>query len=369
MGWGAATREGTCGMADVELRRHGRLGLITLNRPEALNALTHAMVHEMTAQLTAWAEDDGVALVAIAGEGDRAFCAGGDIRALWDAGKPGGEAGRANWAFYADEYKLNALIHRYPKPYVSVMDGIVMGGGVGVSIHGSLRIATERTVFAMPETGIGLFPDVGATWFLPRLPGQLGLWLGLTGARVRGMDCVRAGLCDLFLDSESLEEALQFLAEGPWDEDAGGETDPLKLLTGPLSELASVTADRAHPSQELVDGPYAGESVEAVLDALAAEGNWGEEQRATILGKSPTCTRIAFRQIRAGADLSFEDCMALEYRLARFCMTHGDFYEGVRATIIDKDGAPKWSPASLAEADDGFVEQAFAPLGDDDLSV
>ncbi|MEM9144668.1 MAG: enoyl-CoA hydratase/isomerase family protein [Pseudomonadota bacterium] len=356
-------------MAEVEFERRGRLGLITLNRPEALNALTHGMVHAMTERLGAWAEDPGVALVAIQGTGDRAFCAGGDIRALYEAGRPGGASGAANWQFYADEYHLNALIKRFPKPYIAIMDGIVMGGGVGVAIHGSLRIATERTLFAMPETGIGLFPDVGGTWFLPRLPGKLGLWLGLTGARVRGMDCVRAGICDVFLDSESVEDALEWLAEGPWDAADEGSLDPLTVLRAPEAELITISADRPHPSLDLVDGPFGAESVEALLAALDAAGDWGQDQRRVIETKSPTCTRIAFRQIRAGATLDFSACMALEYRLARFCMTHGDFYEGVRATIIEKDGAARWTPSRLTDADNAYVETAFATLGPDELRV
>jgi enoyl-CoA hydratase len=202
------------GDADILFEQRGRLGLITLNRPKALNALTHDMALRLERQLDDWRDDDAVAVVAIQGAGDKAFCAGGDIRALYDAGCPGGDNGRNNFQFYADEYRLNTKIKRYPKPYVSLMDGIVMGGGVGVSIHGSLRIATERTVFAMPETGIGLFPDVGGTYFLPRLPGQAGMWLGLTGTRLKGDQTVAVGVCDLFVESFELPQLLADLSEG-----------------------------------------------------------------------------------------------------------------------------------------------------------
>jgi len=331
--------------ADILFERRGKLGLITLNRPKALNALTHDMALALEHQLDQWRDDPAVAVVAIQGAGDKAFCAGGDIRALYDAGKVDG---RNNWQFYADEYRLNTKIKRYPKPYVSLMDGIVMGGGVGVSVHGSLRIATERTVFAMPETGIGLFPDVGGTWFLPRLPGQAGMWLGLTGSRLRGADTVAAGVCDWFLQAAELPSFLDALATG---------------------DMPSPPPDRpALEHRNEIDRIFGGDSVESILAALDRSGlDWAARQRAAILAKSPTCTRIAFRQIREGASLDFEDCLRLEYRLARFCMTQPDFYEGVRAVILDKDNAPRWNPATLAEANDAHVAPAFAPLGDEEL--
>jgi enoyl-CoA hydratase/carnithine racemase len=334
--------------ADILFERRGRLGLITLNRPKALNALTHDMALRLERQLDLWRDDDAVAVVAIQGAGDKAFCAGGDIRALYDAGRPGGANGRNNWQFYADEYRLNTKIKRYPKPYVALMDGIVMGGGVGVSAHGSLRIATERTMFAMPETGIGLFPDVGGTYFLPRLPGHIGMWLGLTGSRLRGADTVAAGVCDRLVEAAGLPSFLDLLATG-------------EVPTPPPGRPALEHMDE-------IDRTFAGDSVESILTALDRAGSdWAAGQHTSILAKSPTCTRIAFRQIRAGASLDFEDCMALEYRLARFCMTQPDFYEGVRAVILDKDNAPQWTPATLAEADDAHVAPAFAPLGAEEL--
>jgi enoyl-CoA hydratase len=336
------------GDANILFENRGRLGLVTLNRPKALNALTHDMALRLERQLDLWRDDTEVAVVAIQGAGDKAFCAGGDIRVLYDAGRPGGENGRNNWQFYADEYRLNTKIKRYPKPYVSIMDGIVMGGGVGVSIHGSLRIATERTVFAMPETGIGLFPDVGGTYFLPRLPGQVGMWLGLTGSRLKGESAVAAGVCDWFMPSAELSSLLDMLATGDVPASPAGN-----------SKIAQL---------DEINQTFAGDCVEAILSALEnADSDWAAKQYAAILTKSPTCTRIAFRQIRAGVSLDFEDCMRLEYRLAKFCMTQPDFYEGVRAVILDKDNAPKWSPATLAEADDAHVASAFAPLGNEEL--
>lgn len=348
----------------VRFERRGVLGLITLDRPKVLNALTHDMILAIEAQLDAWAGDEDVAVVTIIGAGEKAFCAGGDVRTLWETGRPGGARGQANWRFYADEYRLNAKIQRYPKPYVALMDGIVMGGGVGVSLHGRIRIATERTVFAMPETGIGLFPDVGATWFLPRLPGEIGLWLGLTGTRLRTVDVVASGLCDHFVPADRLDQLLETLTRLDPTDPQALDWDIEAFARQP--EGPSVLDDH----RERIDRIFAGDGVEAVLERLAeTEHYWAAEQREAIVGKSPTCTRIAFRQIREGAGLTFEDCMRLEYRLARFCMTHGDFYEGVRATIIEKDGAPAWSPASLKEADDAFVAPAFAPLGSEELAL
>lgn len=337
---------------DILFERRGRLGLVTLNRPKALNALTHPMALALEAQLLAWRADPAVGWVAIVGAGERAFCAGGDIRALYEAGL---EDGARNFAFYADEYRLNALIHGYPKPYVAFMDGVTMGGGVGVSVHGSHRVAGDATLFAMPETGIGLFPDVGGTWFLPRLPGEIGMWLALTGARLRAADAVAAGVCDLYLPSAAIADALAAL-----ETDHPDQVLPFRAATPEGETLAGLRPQ--------IDRAFVGDDVEAILAALAAEGSpWAAAQRKTILTKSPMSTRIAFRQIRLGRRLDFAACMALEFGLARFCMTQPDFYEGVRATIIEKTGAPTWRPASLAEADDAFVAAAFNPLPDEVL--
>lgn len=353
-------------MAEPEIlfEQRGRLALVTLDRPRAMNALTHGMALALERQLDAWAGDASVGIVAIRGAGDRAFAAGGDIRALYDAGQ---QDGRRNFRFFADEYRLNTTIKRYPKPYVGLMDGVVMGGGVGVSVHGMRRVASDRTVFAMPETGIGLFPDVGATWFLPRLTGRTGMWLGLTGARLKTADTVACGICDVHVPTPVIDELLDAFASF----DATGR-EPLEALDRTLGAFARVPEDETvlDRHRERIDRCFGAASVEAVLAALAADGHeWSLAQRAAILTKSPTSTRIAFRQIRAGAGLAFEDCMRLEYRLARYCMTHPDFYEGVRAVIVDKDNRPRWQPATLDEATDAFVAPAFAPLGQEELRL
>ncbi|PIY72846.1 MAG: enoyl-CoA hydratase/isomerase family protein [Rhodobacterales bacterium CG_4_10_14_0_8_um_filter_70_9] len=345
--------------APILFEETGRLGLVTLNRPAQLNALTHDMALMLEERLLHWRGRADIACVAIIGAGPKAFCAGGDIRALYEAGV---EDGAANFQFYADEYRLDTLIRRYPKPYVAFMDGIVMGGGVGVSIHGRFRIAGDATVFAMPETGIGLFPDVGGTWFLPRLPGQVGLWLGLTGARLKAADAVAAGVCDRYIPSACEGAALEALAAADYAD------DPRAAVGAALKPFTEAPSGGSLANlRPLIDQCFSGDSVEAVLAALDAVGeDWTAEQAAAIRAKSPTCTRIAFRQVRTGAALSFIDCMRLEYRLARFCMTHPDFYEGVRAILIDKTGAPQWRPATLAEADEAYVAPAFAPLPEDE---
>ncbi|MEM7744995.1 MAG: enoyl-CoA hydratase/isomerase family protein [Pseudomonadota bacterium] len=353
-------------MQDPEIlfEQRDRLGLITLNRPKALNALTHGMVGALDAQLDAWAGDDSIAVVAIRGAGEKAFAAGGDIRALYDAGQ-GGATGARNFRFFADEYRLNTKIKRYSKPYVAIMDGIVMGGGVGVSIHGMRRIAGDRTVFAMPETGIGLFPDVGGTYFLPRLPGEVGMWLGLTGARLKTADAVACGICDFHVPSPEMDELVDALARIDI-----GDREPQEAIDWIIEGFARMSdaetvLDHHH---ERIDRCFGAGNVEEVIEALREEDHdWAGEQLCAIGMKSPTSTRIAFRQIRDGADLDFEDCMRLEYRLARYCMLHPDFYEGVRATILDKDAAPNWSPLTLAGVTGTLIDGAFAPLGPDEL--
>lgn len=351
-------------MDEVLFERRGRLGLVTLNRPKALNALTHGMILSMQRQLGVWAVDPEITVVAIRGAGGRALAAGGDIRTLWEQGR---EDGSRNFLFFADEYRLNTRIKRYPKPYVSLMDGVVMGGGVGVSVHGGRRVAGDRTTFAMPETGIGLFPDVGGSYFLPRLPGQLGMWLAMTGARLKTADAVACGICDLHVPSDRMDDLVEALSRiGTGDRQPIEEVDDALAAFGGMPEGETVLDLHA----ERIDRCFGGDSVEAVLDALEADGSdWAARQRAEILTKSPTSTRIAFRQLREGARMEFEACMRIEYRLAHYCMMHPDFYEGVRAVIVDKDNAPQWRPASLEEATDAFVAEAFASLGEEELRL
>ena len=328
---------------EILFERRGAAGLITLNRPKALNALTHGMAVAMHAQLKRWAADDAVGCVVVQGAGERAFCAGGDIRTLYDSGKAGTPYALE---FYRDEYLLNAFIKHYPKPYIALVSGIVMGGGVGVSVHGSHRIADETTLFAMPETGIGLFPDVGGSFFLPRLPGELGMYLGLTGARLKAADALYAGVATHFVPAAQRPALIERLARSNIAI-ASASPGP-----APLSDLRGK-----------IDTIFSARSVEAILERLERDGSdWALDTAATIRTKSPTATKLAFRQIREGKTKDFDDCMRMEFRMVNRVIAGYDFYEGVRATIIDKDGAPKWKPDSLAAVPDKDIDAYFAPL-------
>ncbi|MEJ1968263.1 MAG: enoyl-CoA hydratase/isomerase family protein [Rhizomicrobium sp.] len=336
---------------EILFERRGAVGLITLNRPKALNALTHGMVLAMHVRLHHWAGDDKVKAVAIRGAGERAFCAGGDIRSLYDSGRAGTAYALD---FYRDEYRLNAFIKHFPKPYVALLHGFVMGGGGGVSVHGSHRVADETTVFAMPETGIGLFPDVGGSFFLPRMPGEAGMYVALTGARLKTADALHAGVAThVTADREAL---LARLAEGE---------APDAALDGADGAEAPLAALRGR-----IDTIFAAPSVEAVLERLERDGSeWALDIANTIRAKSPTATKLAFRQIREGRSLDFDDCMRMEFRMVNRVVAGHDFYEGVRATIVDKDGAPQWRPASLAEVRDRDIDAYFAPLGEKELPL
>ncbi len=344
--------------AEILFERRGAIGLVTLNRPKALNALTLGMIRLFDPQLRAWNADPEVKAVVIRGAGERAFCAGGDVVSLYEAGKAAKE-GRGDTApvraFFSEEYVLNRLIKRLSKPYVALIDGISMGGGVGLSVHGSHRIVTERTLFAMPETGIGLYPDVGGTYFLPRLPGQVGIWLGLTGDRLKAADMLAIGAADAFVPSGKIDALIDDLAAGvPADEAVAAHR-------GEAAE-ASVTAIRA-----AVDRCYGFDSVEAIVKALEAEGTeWAAGQVATLRRVSPTSLKVTLAALRRGAKLDFEACMVQELRLSLACLAGDDFYEGIRAVLVDKDKNPKWKPADLADVGPSDVERHFAePAGGD----
>jgi len=341
--------------AEIIFERRGAVGLITLNRPKALNALTHGMVVAMHATLKEWAVDSSIGCVAIQGEGERAFCAGGDIRTLYDSGKAGTPYAIE---FYRDEYLLNATIKHYPKPYVALLHGFVMGGGVGVSVHGSHRIADESMVFAMPETGIGLFPDVGGSFFMPRLLGELGMYVGLTGARLKTHDARFAGIVTHVMARAKREILLSRLSEG----EAPDEVLAALCEKDQVAALAELSGK--------INAIFSADSVEEMLARLDDDGTeWALEIVKTICAKSPTSTKLALRQIRNGARKSFDDCMRMEFRMVNRVIAGHDFYEGVRATIIDKDGAPKWRPDRLAGVKIEDIDAYFAPLGNKELPL
>jgi enoyl-CoA hydratase len=351
---------------EILLERRGALGLATLNRPKALNALTLPMIRALDPQLAAWASDPEVAAVVIRGAGERAFCAGGDVKACWDDGramKRGEGDGRLTQEFFREEYRLNRRIHVFPKPYVALLDGITMGGGVGLSIHGSHRVATERTLFAMPETGIGLFPDVGGSWFLPRCPGQVGTYLALTGARLHAADALHAGIATHHVPSGDLDALVESLASA--DLSAGREAvDAILARHASDAGPASLAEHRA-----AIDRCFYFDAIEEIFAALENEGtDWAKATLKVLSQMSPTSLKVALRQIRRGAALDFDDAMKMEYRLSQACMRGHDFYEGIRAVLVDKDRSPKWSPATVGEVSEDLVESHFAPLGPRELS-
>ena len=334
--------------SEVLTRIDGSVGRITLNRPKALHALNLAMCEAMTEALLAWREDPAVQSVLIDHAGERGFCAGGDIRMIAESGAGDGSQARA---FFKTEYRLNHLMFEYPKPITAIVDGIVMGGGVGISEPARVRIATERTTYAMPETGIGLFPDVGGGWFLARLPGQTGVWLALTGARLKAADTVPLGIHTHFVPSESLSGLTADLVAG---------VEPAEAA----SRHGSATPGASTINREAIDRLFAFDTVEEVVAALEADGSdWALAQLATLKTKSPTSLKVSLRQIRTGAGLvSFADNMVMEYRLGGRIVGSHDFQEGVRAVVVDKDNAPKWSPASLDEVSDAHLDSLFANL-------
>ena len=339
--------------AEILARVESGVGRITLNRPAALHALTTNMCRQITAALLDWREDEAVQSVLIDHAGDRGFCAGGDIRMLAESGARDGAQARE---FFFTEYWLNHLLFTYPKAVCAVMDGITMGGGVGLSMPASVRIATERTTFAMPETGIGLFPDVGGGWFLPRLPGKTGLWLALTGARIKAADCVKLGIATHFMSFDQVAGFKTALAGHPGS------------VVGALAHFvddAGPAPIEAHLAD--IDRLFGGDSVEAIFAALELDGgDWALAQLATLKTKSPQTLKVAFRQLQLGAAMvDFADNMAMEYRIGARVVQRHDFLEGVRAVIVDKDNAPHWNPADLAGVGEAVLDEIFAPLPPD----
>lgn len=337
----------------------GPLARITLNRPAALHALNTAMCSSMIEPLLAWRSDDSVRAVMIDhAEGTRGFCAGGDIRMLAESGAGDGAAARA---FFHAEYRLNHLLFMYPKPIIALMDGVTMGGGVGLSMPARFRIATDNTTFAMPETGIGLFPDVGGGWYLPRLPGETGMWLALTGARLKAADCLIAGVATHYMPTDILAAARAQIAGATQTHDV---ERALESGLEALSESAGHPKELTHENRAIIDACFGRESVEAIFAALEAHPSpWAQAQLTALKTKSPQTLKVAFRQLREGAQArTFAEEMKREYAIGARVVQRHDFIEGVRALIVEKDDAPKWSPATLDGVTEAMLDEIFAPL-------
>jgi enoyl-CoA hydratase len=343
---------------EILFERRGAAGIVILNRPHALNAVTFGMVGALTRQLEQWETDPAVTRVILTAAGERAFSAGGDLRALFDMGRAG--QFEAALAYWRTEYALNARIKRYRKPYVSLIDGIVMGGGAGISIHGSHRVAGDGFVFAMPEVGIGFIPDVGASWFLPRLPGELGLYCALTGDRMGPADGVAAGVPTHRVASARFSELREALC-GNVSVDA---------LLGAFAQPAGEGPLWAR--RPAVDRLFAGDRVEDILAALDAEAGrqatdagFARAAAASIRLKSPTSLKVTLAQLRRGRSLDFNECMRGEFRIVSRLLRGHDLHEGIRSVIIDKDQAPRWQPSSLEAVSETEVERHFAPLAEE----
>jgi len=336
---------------DVIIGRAGRAGRITMNRPAALNALTTPMVGLITTALEAWRSEPAVELVILDGNGGRALCAGGDVMSLYNSRAEGSGFARTFWS---TEYRLDAMIGRYPKPFVALMDGIVMGGGIGLSAHASHRIVTERSMLAMPETGIGLVPDVGGTWLLSHAPGEVGTYLALTGARMSGADAIFAGFADTFVESGRLPALVEALQSAPVVDVAA--TVASFAGAAPPSDLAVRSAE--------IDVIFSGTRLEAIQAALSQSASpWTARTLADLSHKSPKAMKVALAALRQARQLpSLEAALDIEFRIVTRLFEDGEFIEGVRALLVDKDRKPKWRPATVPEVSDGEVAQLMAPL-------
>jgi enoyl-CoA hydratase len=351
----AAVAEG-----DLIARKEGSAGILRLNRPKAINAVTLEMFHDIDKALDAFEADPDIAVILLEGAGERGLCAGGDIRALWESSKVKGDLGKILWR---DEYILNARIKKFPKPYVAFMDGIVMGGGVGLSAHASHRVVTDKTKLAMPEVGLGFFPDVGGTWLLSHSPGEIGTYFGLTGHTMNGPDAIHAGFADAVVPSAkfaALREALTKIRPGVTSAEvkaliagfATGET------TGPVAAM-----------QSKIDAWFAHDRMEDIVAALQRDGSeLALATLKTLNEKSPRGMVVTLKLLRlARASNSLEECLVREYRAALEVFASDDFREGVRAAVIDKDRSPKWSPPRIEDVTPEMVAPYFAEIGADEL--
>lgn len=333
-------------MADehIIVKKEGAVGRLTLNRPRARNALTLPMCETVLRTLADWGDDPDIAAILIDAVSGPAFCAGGDVRAVYELGKAGDPR---VLDFFTTEYRMIAAIAGCAKPYISILNGTVMGGGAGISVHGRFRVATESTVFAMPETAIGFFPDVGGSFFLPRCPGAIGMYLGLTGARIDAADMKYAGLATHCVPAARIAELVACLIRGE----------------EPAHALAAFSVDcgksQLGENRDVIDRVFGAESIEKILIGLTAEKDWGKEMTQLLRARSPTSLRLVHRQLSEGASRDLEGCLEMELEITAKLLKGHDFYEGVRAALVDKDQTPHWSPATIEEVDVKKIDHFF----------
>ena len=335
--------------------RDGNLGLITLTRPQVLNALNHAMFLAMYNQLSEWQAANQIKAVVIRAADGRAFCAGGDIRYTYDRKMANDETLPI---FFRDEYRLNQLIHHYTKPYIALLDGITMGGGVGISIHASHRLATDRLIFSMPETSIGFYPDVGTTYVLSRLPHKMGYFIGLTGVRLNHQDCFAVGIVDELVQQNKFPEIIFALA------DESFATDAKASVTKVLQKFSMLPSDSVWwERRAIIEKCFAKKTMEDIIHALEKEKEtWCHDIATDLKNKSPTSLKVTLRALQEAEKMDFDECMQTEFRLTCHFLESKEFFEGIRAAIIDKDRAPKWHPAKLTDVSTPYVKKFFAPL-------
>ncbi|HET9653648.1 MAG TPA: enoyl-CoA hydratase/isomerase family protein [Usitatibacter sp.] len=336
---------------------HAGVATVTLNRPAAHNALSWAMLLALRERLDAWERDESVRVIVLRGAGDKAFCAGGDVRSFHAAFR---ERGSVDHEFFTVEYALDFRIHTYPKPIVAVMDGIVMGGGMGLAQGAALRIAGERTRMAMPETAIGLFPDVGGSYFLSRTPGAVGEYLALAGPTIRAADALYCGLADLYLSHASIGRLDEWLKQAAAARDPRAAVKALVMR----DERSHLHPPEIAAVRDAIDRHFGAPTVEAIVACLEAPGahrEWAQRTREAILRHSPTALKIALEQVRRGRTLALADCFRMELGLVRGCLEHGDFFEGIRAMLVDKDRNPRWRPPRLEDVGPADVERFFHP--------
>lgn len=348
--------------SDVLFEQKGNVGHIIINRPQALNALNFNVIEGMRVQLEKWKDDKSISVVVVRGEGGKAFCAGGDVKAVYADGlerKLHHKDNNLTYDFFYKEYSLNYMISQFPKPYVSLLDGIVMGGGVGVSVHGSHRIVTEHTMFAMPETGIGLFPDVGVVHFLSRCKDNIGLFLGLTGQRLKAADCMAIGFGTHFIKHVDVSTFISELERG-------------EKLDTVLEKLKAKPEEDGFLKNAIdeIKFHFEHKTIEGIFESLSsAKTPWADEILERLYGLSPTSLKVTFKHIKESGKASLKDILITDFRLSQACMAGHDFYEGIRALLIDKDKNPKWMPETIINVPEHLVEQYFASLGEKDLQL
>lgn len=339
----------------------GDIGIIVLNRPKVLNALTMDMCCAIGEQLEQWEQSDDIKAVVIRGEGERSFCAGGDIRYVYQQGKSGTKKSRR---FFWNEYRLNRKIFRFSKPYIALMHGLTMGGGAGIAVHGTHRVAAEDFIFSMPETGIGFFPDVGGSYFLPRCTGKIGIYIGLTGDRINIADAIYSGIVDHLVPKKNFESLVYTLAETRFQAE-NLDLQIFDIINSFSLDIDSMDIAKPHLLEHRtgINQCFSAVTMEAIMESLKnLHSAWGDAVIKTLQCKSPTSLKVTLRELHYGARMDFDDCMQMEYRIALQFLTQYDFYEGIRAAIVDKDQQPKWQPHRLHEVTDEYVDSFFEPL-------